>query len=642
MPTIRLERLAIRTMALGLLGFDHLQLVYDPYGFGQHLQDHWHVVEGVRDPSPRGPLLGVQGAESEVTLARANTARGRDLEARIGTPGQRRYRVVAEGPAAEALWPRLTSHAADLAAEAWPYVAFAAPGSSMPTVNSSSLIASILHGTGVDITSSLPSGAPFMPGLETLLGTAASETLSATAQHTTLLGGRGDDRLVGASSATAPNKLYGGSGDDICVWSPAVTVCHGGQPRLAAAEDGTDTLHFAGAAQALVGVASTPPSADMAAGVTVAVGPGRTRIHSVERLLWSHRSDRVAVAPAAFGGQQPLTLDLAGEAAHGPGDLLDLTRLTGGVTVTPRAGGFSVAPGGPGPVRSLLALSVETLHATPASDHLRLDPGLRAVEAGGGDDLVLVPPDAGPLRLDVGGGADTLVLELPAGPRLSAVGFDVTGGGFDDRLVLVPASDDCSDDDPAQTTHVAFERHGTLLTLAIGQQAGKPAIHLRLHDFVDGHWGLHPGRAINGMRVAVSEPDCHRSQRRVRGGIAAEMMSNHQVPIGMRSDGVDVAECESAGAGAVDARHACRAPRAVARGPASAPFRRTLHLADGRHPRGRRHRRRRNHRSRRRHPGALGRHPRPGAARLCRPARRLAADDGRPRRPRRPAGRTQR
>lgn len=641
MPTLRLERLAIRTLVLGLLGFDHLQLVYDPWSIGPHLQDHWHVLEGIRDPSPEGPRLGAQGTDGTLTLARANTARGTDLEARIGPAHQRRSLVLAQGPRAVALWPRLTAHASAIAAEPWPYIAYAAPGSPLPTVNSNSLIASVLHDAGVDTAANLPPGASYMPGLETLLGTAASETLTATAQLTTLLGGSGDDRLVGGEDALRPSKLYGGAGDDVCLWSPAVAVCHGGQPRLAHGGDGADTLRFRDAAQAIVG-AATSGHADVGAGLTLSVGALRTRIYSVETLRWSDRSDRVTLVPSALAASAPLLLDLSGEAPHGPGDILDLSRLAGGVSAISHAGDLIIAPAKSAAATKVTARSVETLMATPDDDHVRLSPGMRRFDAGHGDDFIVASPDVSTLHIDVGSGADTLLLDLQARVRSAQAVVHVRGGGFDDRIVLSPELAPCADATPSLASHhVTYDRRGARLTLVFAEKPGAAAtMTVHLHNFVDGHWGIYPARQRHGGPAEQAAMACHRHRHAL--GNLAQMLSNHIGRIRMTEGKADVSRCESAMARVPDGDPACRDPRAVGRTAIPAPSRRALHFADWRRTRRRKHRGCGNDRARRRHAGPPGGPARPPPTRIRRCAHKLAAAAGRTRRSEQSGGRAHR
>jgi hypothetical protein len=169
MPTIRVERTPIRSFFLGPFGFDHLQLVFEPRGCGWLQQDHWYVIEGVRDPGPSGPRLGVQGVDGQLTLARANAAAGAALTAKIGTPYQRGSMVIAAGPAANRLWRQCVEHAAEIDAQKLPYIACAPPGSARTTCNSSSVVATLLNRLGFNVATSLPSGTRRVPGIGTLI-----------------------------------------------------------------------------------------------------------------------------------------------------------------------------------------------------------------------------------------------------------------------------------------------------------------------------------------------------------------------------------------------------------------------------------------------------------------------------------------
>ncbi|MDO9382029.1 MAG: hypothetical protein Q7T86_04120 [Hyphomicrobiaceae bacterium] len=176
MPTIRVERTPIRSLFLGTFGFDHLQLVFEPGAGGWLRQDHWYVIEGVRDPGPSGPTLGVQGADGQLTLARANAAAGAALTAKIGTPHQRGSNVIASGAAATRLWRQCAEHAAEIDGQQLRYIAYAPPGSARTTCNSSSVVATLLHRLGFEIGASLPAGTRSVPGIDTLIAAICSGT----------------------------------------------------------------------------------------------------------------------------------------------------------------------------------------------------------------------------------------------------------------------------------------------------------------------------------------------------------------------------------------------------------------------------------------------------------------------------------
>lgn len=166
MPTIRVERIAVRPFFLGLFGFDHLQLVHEHAGavLGQ---DDWFVIEGVRDRTPYGAVLGVQGSDGRLTLARANAASRSDLVGKIGTPEQRGSIVIASGPATDWLWSAMAQDATEIDDLHLPYAAL--PASEGPACNSSSVVATLLHRCGFLGSACLPTSVRLIPGFETVI-----------------------------------------------------------------------------------------------------------------------------------------------------------------------------------------------------------------------------------------------------------------------------------------------------------------------------------------------------------------------------------------------------------------------------------------------------------------------------------------
>jgi hypothetical protein len=157
MPAVRVERVPVQTFGLGVLGFDHLQIIFqsDFQAVGGR-QDDWFVIEGLREPRGAQILLGVEGWHGGTTLSEANGGlAGEALAAKIGTSFSRGARTIAEGPDAIELWATLVSYASDLDAQDFPYIAMALPGSPMPTINSSSLVASLLHHAGIGVETAL-------------------------------------------------------------------------------------------------------------------------------------------------------------------------------------------------------------------------------------------------------------------------------------------------------------------------------------------------------------------------------------------------------------------------------------------------------------------------------------------------------
>jgi hypothetical protein len=141
MPRIRIERLPVQNFNLGLLGFDHLQLVYQPDELDVILrQDSWWVMEGTRDVGEAGVTLGVEGWDGRTSLSEANFGLlSYALVDAIGTPGSRGSREIMSGPDAFNAWETMAAYASDIEDEQFPYVAFGPPAALTPTINSSSV-----------------------------------------------------------------------------------------------------------------------------------------------------------------------------------------------------------------------------------------------------------------------------------------------------------------------------------------------------------------------------------------------------------------------------------------------------------------------------------------------------------------------
>lgn len=292
MPTVRVERVPVQLFGLGLLGFDHLHIVFRMEDAQVAPQEHWFVIEGIREADASGLRLGVEGWHDGTTLSDANGGlTGGDLIARIGRSDSRGGREIADGAEATQLWARLAAHAADIEAQGFPYIALSLPASPLPTINSSSLVASLMYHVGIDVADALPSGLRFSPGVTTLLGTSRDDALETSRVFTTLVGGTGDDVLAG-SDAVRIDKLYGGRGDDTLVWSPGENVLHGGQPDLAYAGDGIDTVDYTGAG--IVRIEAAPGSVPhWRPDFIVTHASGQDYLFSIEAITWDAQTDQV-------------------------------------------------------------------------------------------------------------------------------------------------------------------------------------------------------------------------------------------------------------------------------------------------------------------------------------------------------------
>ncbi len=142
LPRVRIEWIPVQMYGLGRLGFDHLQLVFEPGDAGAVNQDDWFVMEGVREATRDGTFFSIEGADGRNTLANANLASRAELTNKIGTPEHRGSRALPFEGDEFGAWETMSSYARDIEAEDYPYIAFGLPGSPTPTINSSSAIAS--------------------------------------------------------------------------------------------------------------------------------------------------------------------------------------------------------------------------------------------------------------------------------------------------------------------------------------------------------------------------------------------------------------------------------------------------------------------------------------------------------------------
>ena len=290
MPKIRIEWVPVQLYGLGHLGFDHMHIVFEP-GDGTR-QDDWFVMEGARDLTPQGTYLGIDGADGRTTLAIANLASRADLAAKIGTPEQRGSRTLPFDGDEFRAWETMASYARAIDEEDFPYVALSLPGAPMPTINSSSAVASLLHYAGLDPARWMPFGMHMSPGTSTLLGTAADDHMRIEKGFTTLLGGRGDDIFEGSAAPHRIDKFYGGEGDDIFRWSPGFNIVHGGQPYLPYHADGTDVMDYSGAGRVVITfdrsfIAHKKPN------YVAVFETGMDHLFSIERIQWNAKTDEI-------------------------------------------------------------------------------------------------------------------------------------------------------------------------------------------------------------------------------------------------------------------------------------------------------------------------------------------------------------
>jgi hypothetical protein len=285
----------VQMYGLGRLGFDHLQLVYQPDDAADDAcQDDWFVMEGVREATRQGTFLGIEGADGRTTLSIANLASRAELIAKIGTPDYRGSRPLPYGGDEFSVWETMSSYARDIEAEDYPYIAYGLPGSPTPTINSSSAIASLIYYSGLDPSELLPYGMHLSPGTATLLGTSGDDVLRAEHGFTTILGGRGRDTFEGGHETASIEKFYGGEGDDLFHWSPGFNIIHGGQPQLDYSADGTDVIDYSGAGTVTITVNRHWIPHKVPNYVAV-FDTGVDHLFSIERIQWNAKTDRIVL-----------------------------------------------------------------------------------------------------------------------------------------------------------------------------------------------------------------------------------------------------------------------------------------------------------------------------------------------------------
>lgn len=435
MGTIRVEFVPVQSYGLGFFGFDHLQLVYQDETDPIDSQDYWWVIEGVLDGSAfGGGTLGAVGENGRTSLSVMNGASRDALIAKIGTPEDRGSRAVLSGPNVITQWDAMANYAAEIEAQALPYIAYASPFSITPTINSTSLIATLLWSVGIELDDNMPFGVGLSPGGSTLIGRSASDDLSITKNFTAIIGGGGNDQLRGSANGMfSYDKLFGGSDDDTLHWSPGNNILHGGQPNMAYAEDGKDTVDYVGVGVVTISANKYAAEHKVADYISVFEG-GRDQLFSIEGLTWDRTSDVVIAGEGLSIVERPLVLEFK-DNANGRGDELSFDGDNDPLIVNFANGYVSVqTEANAGQDAGYWSTSLEWLTGSSGADRIYTAPELRGAEGGAGNDLLdarNATPFSGqsPLGYDVeldgGGGTDTLISGSGRTYALGGPGADI-------------------------------------------------------------------------------------------------------------------------------------------------------------------------------------------------------------------------
>ena len=479
MGTIRIEFVPVQKFALGLFGFDHVQLVFEDETDILNKQDYWFVMEGVQDGFVTG-TLGALGENGRTSLGVANGAFGDALIDKIGTPDTRGSRVVTTGDNALNLWDQMARYASEIEAQKLPYIPASLPFIPSPTINSTSFVASLLYSIGIDIHSVLPFGLGLSPGANTLLGTTASDDITATTTFNTVVTGAGNDTLHGSSSTLVPDKLYGGSGDDTFYWSAGPNIIDGGEPRLAYAADGTDTVDYSGVGTAHI-EANRFAVEHKVADYTVTFATGSDQLFSIEQIRWTPDSDVITVGDGVGLLEKPLQINLEDNGA-GRGDELDFsssfTPLLINVANDEYVSIQTLANAGED--AGIWAKSLEWVDGSRGDDLIYTGPTMRGASGGDGDDLLdarlstaFAPASEHGYDIELYGGAgnDTIV----AGGGLT----NADGGAGFDRYIMSTMSTADTD----------------IVTITIDDADGQGAIYVPF-DFFKEQPGIYDGSKL--------------------------------------------------------------------------------------------------------------------------------------------------
>lgn len=424
MANIRIERVPISTFNLGLLGFDHLQLAFEQDSLTSTPipQGEWFVMEGLRVDIGTRVVLGAFGETGLFNIKIANNATSEEeVEAKIGTPEDRGSRIInVLDP--QATWTQMALHAANIKDQGYDYRTYGGQGSLLPTLNSTSFIASVLYSAGVDIAVNLPRNLRLSPGMETLLGGNGDDHLRIQSQFTAVYGGFGQDLLQGLDDVTRIDRLYGGADNDLLSWSSGKNYLHGGDSSWTYTEDGFDSVNYSGSGGAHIEFVrgwvehQTP---QYQAFTTTSID----YLLSIERLIWNDASsDHITTGPGVELIETPLSLYLGSEGASlGPdqGDIVDFSATKTALTIN-RATDTAhwVTAEGQQGKGGLWIASAEWLVASSGDDKIYAGEAVRGVEGGLGADFIDArlaeafsgkSPDGYDIELWGGDGADTLI-----------------------------------------------------------------------------------------------------------------------------------------------------------------------------------------------------------------------------------------
>lgn len=440
MPQLRIERVPIS--GLQFSGFDHMHLVLEPDRVenSTYPQDEWFVLEGTFEGPEATAVLGTLGGNSTTTLPELNGGlSGADLEAAIGTPGARGSRVLSAPGDTQVAWTFMSALARDIDGQRLPYQSQLIASKYKFNLNSSSVVATLLHSVGLDVGSNLPYGIDRSNGWQTLIGTSGDDTLRIESTFINLVGGPGSDRFYGTNINDQYERFAGGTGDDEFFWSEGSHTYHGGQLRLDYAQDGTDTIDYTDVGEVRFDI-NPGRVPHLGADIIATHATGQDYLLSIERVTWGAANDTVEVGEGLDLLNENVLLDLGDQASLDAGDTIDFSFSDGAVEFVAATNDGIVFVRSHSETQDRAGLwitSAETIIATPHDDQAYIGWQVRQFDGGDGDDLIDVrditafaggSPNGYDVEIIGGAGNDTIVI---GNGRVFA-----DGGSGEDRFIV--------------------------------------------------------------------------------------------------------------------------------------------------------------------------------------------------------------
>ncbi|MEQ8824219.1 MAG: Ig-like domain-containing protein [Filomicrobium sp.] len=427
MGNVRVEWVPVQTWNLGLFGFDHLLLTYEPLSGID--QTNWYGIEGSRVPALGSPgmVLGVLGAGGTTRLdvlnieTNGNIPDSARLIELIGTPEARGSRIVPLSDP-DGAWSIMGDYAGQIESQFFPYTASVLPFSANAALTSTSLVASLLHYAGASLDNSLPFNVGFLPGRKTLLGTGSDDDLQIENGFTAIYGGSGGDTFSGTDDLSSVERFYGGSGDDTINWSKGGHVYHGGQLNMTYAKDGIDTVVYDDVGPFYVRAPAVEHIPHFNARWVVEHATGEDWLISIERLEWRAKNDFIKLGPGVDLIEEGIDLNLGTETSATPqddrGDVLDLSEVDTGLLINAAETDTVFVQSAPSNKYGLWVEEAEWIVGSSGDDKIYLSANMRGSEGGDGNDLIDgrlatagsgTTADGETARLEGGAGDDTIV-----------------------------------------------------------------------------------------------------------------------------------------------------------------------------------------------------------------------------------------